>query len=100
MRSEVKKRGTLKPLSCLLFLVAVSIGRQSILSPELEEDLVAYCLEMDRRFYGHGLGDINRFTYQLAIRNGLRHHFSHESGAACEKWLKGFLKRNQNLSIE
>ncbi|KAG5862213.1 hypothetical protein JTB14_033989 [Gonioctena quinquepunctata] len=75
-------------------LVAVSIGRKSILSAELEEDLVAYCLEMDRRFYGHGFGDIKRLAYQLAIRNGLRHPFSHESGAASEKCLKEFSKRN------
>ncbi|KAG5878474.1 hypothetical protein JTB14_015786 [Gonioctena quinquepunctata] len=54
---------------------------------------------MHRRFYGLGLGDIKRLAYQLAIRNGLRHPFSHESGAAGKKWLKEFLKRNQNLSI-
>ncbi|KAG5864262.1 hypothetical protein JTB14_018016 [Gonioctena quinquepunctata] len=54
---------------------------------------------MDMRFYGLGLGDIKRLAYQLAIRNGLHHPFTHESGAASEKWLRGFLKRNQNLSI-
>ncbi|KAG5866049.1 hypothetical protein JTB14_006422 [Gonioctena quinquepunctata] len=52
-------------------LVAVSIGRKPILPPELGEDLVAYCLEMDRRFYVLCLGDIKRLAYQLAIRNGL-----------------------------
>ncbi|KAG5894240.1 hypothetical protein JTB14_007867 [Gonioctena quinquepunctata] len=38
-------------------LVAVSIGRKPLLPPELE-DSIAFCLEMDRRFYGLGLGDI------------------------------------------
>ena len=80
-------------------LVAVPIGRRPILSLKLEENLVSYCLEMDRRFYGIGLADIKRLAYQLAIKNGLRHPFSHENGAAGKKWLKGFLKRHPNLSI-
>ena len=70
-------------------LIAVSIGRKPVLSSELEESLVVYCLEMDRRFYGIGVGDIKRLAYQLALRNGIRHPFSQQTGAAGKKWLNG-----------
>ena len=33
---------------------ALQMGRKPILSPEMEEDLVQYCLEMDKRYYGLG----------------------------------------------
>ncbi|KAG5883296.1 hypothetical protein JTB14_004390 [Gonioctena quinquepunctata] len=76
-------------------LVSVPIGRKPILCSELEEDLVADCFEMDKRFYGLGLGDIERLAYQLAERNGQRHPC--ESGAAGEKWLKGFSRERQQI---
>ncbi|KAK9736730.1 THAP domain [Popillia japonica] len=43
-------------------LVAAPIGRRPVLSLEMEEDLVSYCLETDRRFYGLGTADIKRLA--------------------------------------
>ncbi|KAK9739566.1 CENP-B N-terminal DNA-binding domain [Popillia japonica] len=45
-------------------LVAAPIGRP-VLSLEMEEDLVSYCLEMDRRVYGLGTADMERFSFLL-----------------------------------
>ena len=80
-------------------LVAVPIGRKPVLSPEMENDLVSYCLEMDRRYYGISIADIKRLAYQIALRNGIQHPFSQKTGAAGKKWLKGFFKRHPTLSL-
>lgn len=80
-------------------LLNIPIGRKPVLTSEMEENLVSYCLEMDRRFYGIGVTDIKRLAYQLAMRNGLHHPFSQETGAAGKKWVKGFFKRHPVLSL-
>ncbi|KAK9730911.1 CENP-B N-terminal DNA-binding domain [Popillia japonica] len=93
-------------------LVAAPIGRRPVLSLEMEEDLVSYCLEMDRRFYGLGTADIKRLAYEIAFKNGLRHPFSQKkfknglrhpfsqkNEAAGKKWLKGFFKRHPVLAL-
>lgn len=38
-------------------------------------------------------------TFQLAIRNGLKHHFSTGKESAGKKWLRGFLRRHLHLSV-
>lgn len=48
-------------------LIAVSIGGKPVLSSELEDSLVVYCLEMNRRFYGIGVGLIKRLANLLAF---------------------------------
>ncbi|KAK9719307.1 CENP-B N-terminal DNA-binding domain [Popillia japonica] len=70
-------------------LVAAPIGRRPVLSLEMEEDLVSYCLEMDKRFYGLGTVDIKRLAYEIAFKNGLRHPFSFISNVAdIEQYIK------------
>ncbi|XP_072392413.1 uncharacterized protein [Diabrotica undecimpunctata] len=66
----------------------------------MEEDLVQYCLEMDRKYYGLELADVRKLAYQLAIRNNLSHPFSEIDGNAGKKWLRNFLRRHPNLSIK
>lgn len=60
-------------------------GRKPVLPLELEESLVNYCLEMDRRFFGLSTTDIKRLAYQLLLRNGVSHTFSQEKGLAGKK---------------
>lgn len=71
------KRGQPLEKQCTL-----QIRRKPVLTPEIEEDLVQYCLEMDKRYYGLGLTDIRRLAYQLAIRNNLPNPFSKRDGNA------------------
>ncbi|XP_072395338.1 uncharacterized protein [Diabrotica undecimpunctata] len=37
-------------------------------------------------------------AYQLALQNNISHPFSNVNATAGKKWIKGFLKRNSNLS--
>lgn len=79
--------------------VATTLGRNTILSKEIEDSLFQYCIDMDRRYFGLTAADVRRLAYQLAIRNGIPHPFSNDKAAAGEKWLKGFFKRHRNLSM-
>lgn len=74
-------------------------GRKPVLSTDLENLLVKYCLQMDERFFGLRVSDVKRMAFELAIRNGLRHPFNAISGSAGKKWFRLFLKRHQNLSL-
>ncbi|CAH1997168.1 unnamed protein product [Acanthoscelides obtectus] len=77
-----------KPVDTLL---AIKLGRKPTLTNELEEALVEYALEMERRYFGLRASDVRRLAFQLAIRNGLKHPFSCRSAAAGKKWLKSFM---------
>ena len=80
-------------------LTTTKLGRKPALSDELENMLVTYCLDMEKRFYGLTASDIRRLAFQLAIRNGLRHPFSVGKSSAGKKWQRGFLKRHPQLSF-
>jgi hypothetical protein len=80
-------------------LVEVRLGRKPVLSNDIEELLVKYCVEMDARFYGLRRKDISRMAFQLAMQNGIKHPFSVERQSAGRKWLRGFLKRHPQLSL-
>lgn len=47
------------------------LGKKPVLSPELENELVRYCLIMDQKFYGLTRRDIRSMAFQLARRNNL-----------------------------
>lgn len=77
----------------------VSLGRKPVLTKEIEDLLVKYCLDMDARFYGLRRKDITRMAFELALKNGLKHPFSAEKMCAGKKWLRGFLKNHPQLSL-
>ena len=78
--------------------VSVRLGRKPVLEG-FEEELVEYCLEMDRTFYGLRRRDVRKMAYQLAILNKLKHPFSIEAKMAGKKWLQKFLRRHPQLSF-
>lgn len=80
-------------------LVDTNMGRKTTLSHEMETELVNYCLEMERRFYGLNSSDIRRIAFQLALRNNIHHPFSLQKAAAGKKWLRKFLTRHPNLKF-
>lgn len=47
------------------------MGRKTILSPALEEQLVEYLLEIEKKFFGLTRRDVSVMAYQLARANGL-----------------------------
>lgn len=80
-------------------LIQTNLGRPPVLPKEIKADLVDYCLEMDKRFYGLRASDIRRLAFQLAIRNNLKHRFSKNQERAGYKWLRSFLKRHPELTL-
>lgn len=64
-----------------------------------EQELVQYIIEMSQ--YGLGLSrrEIRSVAFQLAEKNQINHPFCRETELAGRDWLKGFLKRNPELSL-
>ena len=58
------------------------LGRRNVLSSELENKLLEYCIIMDQRYYGLRPQDIKCMTFHLAIRNGVKHSFNQEESEA------------------
>lgn len=52
------------------------LGRKPVLPPELEQRLVSYLLEMERRFFGMTRTDLKRLAFQLARCNDLPSPFN------------------------
>lgn len=73
------------------------LGRKPALPDDLEQKLVEYCIEMDKKFFLLRRGDLSKMAYQLALRNNIPNPFKGE--AAGKTWLKNFLKRHPNLSV-
>ncbi|KAJ8890335.1 hypothetical protein PR048_009843 [Dryococelus australis] len=63
-------------------------GHRTLLTPELEEQHVQYCLGMEANLFGMTRGDLRRMAFQLAERNNLRNPFSKADDIAGRKWLK------------
>ncbi|CAH2011577.1 unnamed protein product [Acanthoscelides obtectus] len=80
-------------------LVRTTLGRKPALGKAIEDELVRYCLDMDNRFFGLRRSDVKRMAFELAIANNIQHPFSQEKGVAGKKWLRGFFKRNPQLSV-
>jgi len=66
-------------------LVNVHVGRKTVLSCELENKLVQYCIIMDQSYDGLRCQDVKRVAFQLAIGNGLKHPFNQENSEAGKK---------------
>lgn len=88
-----------KPAEELQKLLDVPLGRKPILPPQLEYELVEYCLLMDKSYYGLTARCVKQMAFQLAIRNNIRHPFSNEKKSAGRKWLRLFFKRHPALSL-
>nr|CAI5862407.1 unnamed protein product [Callosobruchus analis] len=71
------------------------IGRKPVLDRDIESQLVDYILVMEGLFYGLIRMDLRRLAYQVAVQNNIENPF--REGVAGRYWLKGFLKRHQNI---
>ncbi|XP_071445696.1 uncharacterized protein [Hetaerina americana] len=78
--------------------VEASIGRKPVLPADVEGQLVHYCLELERSYFGLTPRDVEAMAYHLATRHGLKHPFSDERQAAGRKWVKQFFRRHPHLS--
>ena len=77
-------------------------GKTTSLPPEVEESLVKYIVEMDKRMFGLSSYEVRKMAYELAIRNNIadnQHRFNVGKKIAGWDWWNGFLKRHPNLSL-
>jgi len=78
----------------------VKIGRNPIITPDLEEKLVEYLLLIERKYFGCTRDDIRRLAFQLAVQNKIPIPFSIAKQAAGKDWFKRYMKRhNDKLSL-
>lgn len=76
------------------------LGRfMTTFTPEFEEQLTKYAKEMESRFFGITMMDLQRLAFQLAERNELNHQFNKNKRMAGKKWVKNFLRRQSSLSL-
>lgn len=69
------------------------IGRPTILTRELEDELVKYCSAMKATFFGLTRLDLRSMAFKLAERHNVEHRFSKRDMAG-KKWVSLFLKRH------
>lgn len=74
-------------------------SKKTVFSPEQEQELANHLLDLEARFYGITMKDVQKLAYELAERNGLEHGFNHKLKMAGRYWLEGFLKRNPSVSF-
>jgi hypothetical protein len=88
-RSTLKNKVNSKEID-IEKLITNRLGRKPVLPYNLQE-LVSYCLMMERKFVGLTTRSIKRKTFVLAIKNGLTCPLSVQEGRAGWKWLRNFM---------
>ena len=75
------------------------LGRSGIFPLEVENQLAEKLIDLQRRFYGMTLDDLQHSAYQMAERMDLPHPFRKESKKVGRGWVRGFLERHPELSV-
>lgn len=70
-----------------------------VFTKQEEEELVGYVKDMEKRLFGLTTIVLRKLAYELAEKNCKAHHFNRDKKIAGVDWLKGFMKRHQDLSI-
>ncbi|XP_069695154.1 THAP domain-containing protein 5-like isoform X6 [Periplaneta americana] len=71
------------------------LGRPTVLSTELEDELVKYCLATETTFSSLTHSHLKRLAFQLAEQSNIEHPFT-KGNMAGKKWLDLFLRRHKN----
>ena len=74
-------------------------NKRTVLTPEEEEELAAFIIDMDNSFYGITINDLRRVTYQYCERKKISHPFNRETEMAGRDFVAGFLRRKRNISL-
>jgi hypothetical protein len=81
-------------------LVDVHLGRRTVLTSELKNELVEYCIIMDQRYYVLRCRDIKHMAFQLAIGSSLNHPFNKKKISSWEKMVSIPFKKASNFICE
>lgn len=65
----------------------------------MERQLVEHLKFLESRFFGLTRKDVLELAYQLAVKNKFEHQFNNDKKAAGKDWLRGFRKRNPDISL-
>ena len=76
-------------------------GRPTILTSEMENDLVTHILLMEKMLFGLSKVTLQELAFQMAANNNtpLFHLFNNEKKMAGRKWFRKFLTRHPQLSL-
>lgn len=72
-------------------------SKKTVFNQEYEALLVVHVQDMEKALFGLTTVDIRRLAYDLAEHLKIAHPFKNKSAGV--DWLKGFLRRHQNLSV-
>lgn len=75
------------------------VGRTAVFSEKQELEIVDYCLEISKRFYGLTVNEFRSIIFQFAEKLGLNHPFNKTEKKAGIDFYYGFMKRHRNLSL-
>lgn len=70
-----------------------------VFNPAQEEELVQHLLDLENRFYGLTMRDVQELAFELAEKNNLPHTFNKDKRMAGKDWLVGFLERNPKIAF-
>ncbi|XP_063217110.1 uncharacterized protein LOC134527951 [Bacillus rossius redtenbacheri] len=76
-----------------------SLGRNSVFSAAQEKELTNHIITMARMFHGITPVDLRRIAFEFTEKNSIRNNFNASSRTAVKDWLRGFLKRNPQVSL-
>lgn len=74
-------------------------SRRPVFTKEQEKELVAHLHDMETRMFGLTVKDVMDLAFQLAEKNHIKHPFSTEKRKAGFEWLRGFRKRNPDITL-
>ncbi|XP_030762742.1 uncharacterized protein LOC115887452 [Sitophilus oryzae] len=74
-------------------------GRKATFSKAIENEIAGHIIEMEIRFFGLTSKDLRRMVFEVAEKNKIKHCFNREVKLAGWKWVRGFLKRNPQISL-
>ena len=75
------------------------LGRRTILTSDLEEQLHDLIIDLEGRFFGMTRNDLMTLAFEVAEENGLDHPFNREKRSAGKGWYQSFLKRFPDISL-
>lgn len=86
-----------KPLDKVKKLLKVPLGRKTVLPPEIEKELVNYCLIMEKTDSQRRI--LKEWLFNELLEITLNINFLTKKKSAGRKWMGLFFKRHPNLSM-
>ena len=75
------------------------LGRNQVLPPEVEEELLQHVIAMENMFFGVTKKELMTLAFQIAEIKGISHTFNMEKKQAGKDWYRSFMKRNPRISL-